>query len=340
MQRATVVVPTCGRPDGLVRLLDGLARQADPGVAWDVIVVDNNAGQDASRRTSEAFARAAPALPVAARLVREKRSGVSHARNRGIREAGGTLVVFLDDDVVPDHDWLHELLAPILAGRCTGTGGRVVLDPRAPRPPWFAAWMEPYFAAFEPSDREADVRDLTHATGRPFVLTSSLALRRDLLHAIGGFDPRFGPRGGAPYMCEDIDLCLRYQDAGGTIRFVPSAVVVHDFPAGRMSRSFLVRRWYWHGRSTWLLDEEAFRTAKFLGVRSHPRAVLAAWRKARASHEPRIGLRVMTEAAYRAGMLDEGLRHLRRGLRGWRTGAPPRRTSFDEDAEYLREVTG
>jgi GT2 family glycosyltransferase len=196
--------------------------------------------------------------------------------------------------------------------------------------------MAPFFAAFEPSDQEADVRDLARVIGRPFVLTSSIALRRELAASIGGFDPRFGPREGAPLMCEDIDLCLRYQDAGGTIRYVPSSVVVHELDTARANRRFLVRRWYWQGRSTWLLDEDAFRRAKFLGVRGMYRAFFETWTAARSSGDPHLILRLTLDAAFRAGLLYEGLRHLRRGVRGWRTGAAPRRSSFNEDAKAAR----
>src|SRR5438132_2049208 len=93
----TVLVPTFNRPDGLARVLAGLARQQDPGAPWDVVVVDN----DDAPGALPMFEQASRALPVAARFVRERVRGAAHARNRGLAEASGTVVVFIDDDVNP-----------------------------------------------------------------------------------------------------------------------------------------------------------------------------------------------------------------------------------------------
>src|SRR3954463_11190677 len=129
----TVVLPTHRRPASLRRALDGLARQRDPGVPWDVVVVDNDATPSASL----------PAIPVAARVVWEPVPGASSARNRGIAEASGTIVAFLDDDVVPDDGWLAPPAEPLLPGRCDGVGGRVTLAASTSVPSWIPRWLRP-----------------------------------------------------------------------------------------------------------------------------------------------------------------------------------------------------
>src|SRR3954468_4214546 len=137
----TVVLPTHRRPASLRRALDGVARQRDPGVPWDVVVVDNDATPSASL----------PPLPVAARVVWEPVLGASSARNRGIAEATGSIVAFIDDDVVPDDDWLVELVRPLIDGMGDAVGGQVVLDPSVPVPRWLPEWLLPYLAAFRPA---------------------------------------------------------------------------------------------------------------------------------------------------------------------------------------------
>jgi GT2 family glycosyltransferase len=244
----TVVLPTYRRDAALGRALAGLARQTDPGVPWDLVVVDND---DAPG--SEATVRAAAAtFPVAVRVVHEVRRGASSARNRGIAEAGGTIVAFMDDDVVPRPSWLRRLVAPVLDGRCDGVGGRVVLDPSSPRPSWFdISWMGRCLADFTPYDEERPVPP------DGYVLTASAAFRADLLRATGGLDVVLGPRPGVPMVNDDVGLCRRFAALGGAIRYVPDAVVVHELPTARLRRRYLVRRWYAQGRSDWLLEREA-----------------------------------------------------------------------------------
>ena len=241
--RATVVVPTFRRPEGLERVLGGLALQADPGLSWDVLVVDN----DDAPGSLAAFERAARDLGVPVRLVREERRGASCARNRGIEDAAGDVVVFLDDDVEPAPDWLRRLLEPIRAGRCEATGGRVVLDPEVRRPRWLRhAGLERYLAAHDLGPAERDLGD------GEFVITASAAFVADLLRRTGGMDPALGPRTGVQLVNDDVLLCDRFRDVGGRIRWVPEALVVHELPATRMHPRYLLRRAWSQGRSDWL----------------------------------------------------------------------------------------
>jgi glycosyltransferase involved in cell wall biosynthesis len=242
VRTATVVVPTFRRPDGLARALAGLARQRDPGVRWDVVVVDN----DDAPGAIPVFEAAAFPAERNARLVREARRGASSARNRGIADAGGDVVAFMDDDVVPADDWLLELVTPIVHGRADATGGRVVLDPTVARPAWFdEPALGPYLAAHAPA---TDERDLA---ADEFVITASAAFRADLLRLAGGFDPELGPRPGSQLVNDDVLLCDRFVGVGGRVRHVPASVVVHELPAARLRPGYLIRRAYAQGRSDW-----------------------------------------------------------------------------------------
>jgi GT2 family glycosyltransferase len=242
------VVPTYRRDAALGRALAGLARQTDPGVPWELLVVDN----DDAPGSEATVGAARESFPVHVRMVHEGRRGASSARNRGIAEASGTIVAFMDDDVVPAPDWLRRLLAPLLDGRCDGVGGRVVLDRSAPRPSWFdITWMGRCLADFTPFEEESPVAP------DGYVLTASAAFRSDLLRATGGLDVVLGPRPGLPMVNDDVGLCRRFAALGGAIRYVPDAVVVHELPQARLRRRYLVRRWYAQGRSDWLLEREA-----------------------------------------------------------------------------------
>jgi GT2 family glycosyltransferase len=304
---ATVVLPTYRRDAALARALAALARQTDPGVRWDLVVVDND---DAP--TSEGTVLAAAAsFPVPVRLVRESGRGASCARNRGIGEARGTIVAFMDDDVLPEPDWLCRLLAPLLVGRCDGVGGRVVLDPLPRRPRWFdSRWMTRCLADFTLGEKEHELPP------DAYVLTANAAFRADLLRATGGLDEVLGPRAGVPMVNDDVGLCRRFAALGGTIHYVPDAVVVHELPATRLRRRYLVRRWYAQGRSDWLLDREALMRTRTGGagaawenftdvLRSHvPLGIGKAEERRRGRFD---GFKAVCELARVAGILRESV---------------------------------
>ncbi|MET9957095.1 glycosyltransferase [Streptomyces sp. NPDC006339] len=182
-----VVVPTTGRPS-LRLCLEALARSGGRPPSR-VIVVHDRPGRDGS----------VPELPVPEELRRVTSvvpgpaRGPAAARNVGARHAGDVpWIVFLDDDVVPSARW-GEDLARDLAEASAGTAA-------------VAARIEvPLPQDRRPTDGERNTAAL--ATAR--WITADMAVRREALEAVGGFDERFRRA-----FREDADLALRLLDGG------------------------------------------------------------------------------------------------------------------------------
>jgi glycosyltransferase involved in cell wall biosynthesis len=309
--QVTVVLPTHRRPEALRRVLSGLARQRDPGVAWDVVVVDNDAPPGTAKSVRDALDR----LPVEWRVVVEPVLGASNARNRGIAEARGSIVAFIDDDVVPDDDWLSRLIEPVLTGRSDAVGGRVSLDPSVPVPSWLPVWLRPYLAEYHPADEEVDLLQLPAGVlVEPYVLTANAAFSADVLARSGGFDPLLGPRRGVPMVNDDLSLCRRVLALGATVRYLPAARVVHELPSQRLRRRYFMRRLYAQGRSDWILDREPYGATRSAGAHTATvgfvdEVVRDLW--SGAMPRPRLTF-LWCQTARRAGFLREALAHLAR----------------------------
>lgn len=244
--QATVVIPTFRRPNALARLLGALQAHEAPGLAWEVVVVDN--APPTARLAVETAGG-----PVPVRYLAEARPGAVHARNRGIAAASGVAIVCLDDDVVPRPGWLATLVGPILAGECEVTGGRVVLDPSVSRPFWLNEdALGGYLARYDRGDHPVDLTDPAD-----YVITANAAFQADALRTAGGFDAALGPVGTVPLANEELALCRRLHAAGARMRYVP-ATVVHDLPRSRLRVRYLLRRTFAQGRSDWLLDRDVY----------------------------------------------------------------------------------
>ena len=100
-----VVIATRDRAPSLERTLDHLGRQVLPGISWEIIVIDNNS----SDNTSLVLQRASNYLPLL--HFHEEIPGKNRALNKALEFAGGELIVFTDDDVIPDGEWLASLVA-------------------------------------------------------------------------------------------------------------------------------------------------------------------------------------------------------------------------------------
>lgn len=305
----TLLVPTYRRPERLGRLLAAVARQEAP-FTWELLVVDND--EQGSARSVVEEAPAPPGVPV--RYVVEPALGAVHARNRGVREAAGHVIAMLDDDVVPQAGWLAAVSAPVLAGEAVGAGGTVVLDPEVPRPGWFdERGMGGYLTAHALDVRRRPLAD------DEIVVTANAAFDREALQRIGGFDARFGPRGRVQIVADDAHLVRELMRAGGTVLWLPDAVVVHDLPPQRLSRRWLLRRAYWQGRSDWLLWGTDHADRRFHGARVGV-TLAASWFRAQLRGRRSDGLasvpvafHLVCDVARVTGMLAQVVRASARG---------------------------
>jgi GT2 family glycosyltransferase len=213
--RATVVIPTRGRPSYLAVALRSVLAQAD-----DVVVV-----LDGPDPASDAVARAAGARVVAHDAPR----GLNAARNTGLESAGGDLVVYVDDDVEVRPSWLEALLAA------------------AEREPDVDVFTGPVFARFEDHAFRTCGREGPPVTfldlgpvdaDAPHAWGANLAIRRSAFDRVGPFDA--GHWTGAGDEQEWLDR------HGGTIRYVAEAALDHrragdDARLGALARAAFVR---------------------------------------------------------------------------------------------------
>lgn len=219
----TVVVCTRDRPDELRDCLDALRRCSYEPL--EIMVVDNAPSSDATRTLVSTLARADPRV----HYIHEPVPGLSRARNLALINAQHELVAFTDDDTLVDSNWPAALAAGFgddLQTLCvTGFVAASALETSSER----------YFGArysarqrFEPYRYDMNSRPtkLYPYTAGVFGMGANFAVRRDAIVELGGFDPLLGV-GGVGRGGEDLDIFLRVILAGGSICYMPSALVWH-----------------------------------------------------------------------------------------------------------------
>ena len=226
--RIAVVIPTMGRVAELERCLLGLRDGSRP--PDEVVVVDQSDGGNI-----EAAVRDLDSGWTSLQRVATPPRGVSIARNLGWRSTTGSIVAFTDDDCVPDQGWLAAVEFALGDDpTLDATTGRVLgLGPDAP--------------GMHAVSSRTDQRGRTYA-GRtlPWQVGTggNLAVRREALERVQGFDPRLGP-GSPGEAAEDLDFVYRLLATGSRIRYEPRALVYHERQS--TSRRRLSRTRYGHG---------------------------------------------------------------------------------------------
>jgi len=194
----SVIVCTYNGKRTIRDCLEGIKKIDYPN--FEVIVVN-----DGSTDGSEIIAR-----DYGFRVISIPNGGLSNARNVGMRAATGEIVAYIDDDAVPDPEWLTYLATTFLYTDHVGVGG-----PNIP-----------------PADDGPIAECVANSPGGPIhvLLTDreaehipgcNMAFRRDALMAVDGFDARFRIAG------DDVDLCWRLLKRGWTLGFNPAAMVWH-----------------------------------------------------------------------------------------------------------------
>jgi len=237
---ASVVVCTRNRATLLDVALSSLAGQSVDPARFEVLIVDN-ASTDA---TPQIVSRWRSAARFECRHIVEDRLGTAHARNRGIAEARGRVVAFLDDDARAESEWLGHLLRVLDEERVCGAGGRITLEWESPRPRWLT---EPHLLALL---AEFDLGDVPCRVERfPYLVGTNMAFLAELFARVGGFSAELERRSATVIGMEDVEFCHRAVQAAGPLAYEPRAVVHHFVPDHRATLGFLLRRSYADGRS-------------------------------------------------------------------------------------------
>jgi glycosyltransferase involved in cell wall biosynthesis len=207
MPDVTVVIPTRDRWDVLARTLAALERQELGGVEAEVVVVDNGS-------------RSQPALD-GVRLVDEPVPGAAAARNRGIAEARGRIVLFIGDDCIPAGvDFVRGHGESHAGGVPRAVTGRIGWDPSVERTE-VMDWLER-------SGHMVDMERLRREEPGPETFyTGNVSVPRQALLEAAGFDQRF-----SGYGFEDLELALRLADRGVAFAHAPELGVLHSHRYG------------------------------------------------------------------------------------------------------------
>ena len=191
--------------------------------------------------TQEVLQRAREYLPLC--CLFEPRPGKNRALNRGLAIARGRLLVFTDDDIVAEPDWLTALVSA--ASRWPEDsvfGGRIV--PRFPpsTPDWLrnSRRASTWFAIYHPAECESPV------VWPPF--GPNMAIRRDVFSAVR-FCEGVGPAGRNYVMGSETELLLRLRAVGFRFIYVPSAKVQHVVRQEQTTLRWLYGRAFRFGRS-------------------------------------------------------------------------------------------
>jgi GT2 family glycosyltransferase len=230
----SVVITTFNRPDLLKICLDSLREQTAAPDAYEVIVVDNAGDQ--------ACASLVAAYP--ARYIHEQRTGLSHARNRGLKEADSPWVLYFDDDTIIPPNLIRDFLTYLPKVPGAAFGGRFNHWYLEPPPTWLI--QQQGIGAFPGHATTFGVLPVDE-----YLIGCFFGVKVDTILALGGFDPELGMKGKEVGWADEVELQYRLREHGHQVFYAPELIIEHLVQPWKCSLRGQLRFAYSHGKKSW-----------------------------------------------------------------------------------------
>lgn len=216
---ASIIVPARNAARTLGQCLASLLAQHAPGKSFEIIVIDDG--------SIDETAEVARKYPV--HCLSQSRTGPAGARNAGVRQARGEIILFIDADCQAAPDWLDQMLKPFADRSVSAAKGSY----RTRQREWVARVVQ--------AEYEGKYRYMRRSRRVDFIDTYSAAFRKSIFNWAGGYDTSF------PYpSVEDQEFSFRLAKAGCRMVFNPDAVVYHLHAAsllGYFKKKFRIGYW-------------------------------------------------------------------------------------------------
>lgn len=213
----SIIIPTFNRKATLKKCLNALFNQSHPQSEYEVMVVDDGS-TDGTEGVIKSRKKSAPG---ALKYLRQAHKGPAAARNLGIRNAEGEIVLFIGDDIIADKRLIekHIKFHSSHPEENIALLGYVTWSKELKVTP-FMHWLEkggPQFAYWRLKDGEE--------VSYQYFYTCNLSLKRKFLLENGLFDEDF------QYAAfEDTELGYRLQEKDLRIIFNRDAIGCHFHP--------------------------------------------------------------------------------------------------------------
>jgi glycosyltransferase involved in cell wall biosynthesis len=219
---------------------------------YEVLVVDNNSSDE----TSEVVASFKNSdFPFRLIYIKEVTQGVSYARNRGIYEASGKYIAYMDDDQLLDPSYLSMLPVAFKETGANCIGGKIFYSNESDIP----SWLKP----ITNSVGQIDLGDEIIILGAldPLLKGGNIAYLRSTVLNLGGYNTQFGRSGNELLGGEEDELQKRIRSVGETIAYHPKIIQYHVLLPEKLKKNYWRKYNFGYGRTRYLQEINIWKNA-------------------------------------------------------------------------------
>lgn len=230
----SIIVCTYNRDKYLYGALQCIAANGFSADSYEIILVNNNS-TDNTEKECIRFQSDYPEVNF--RYFLETAQGLSFARNRGIKESRGEILLFLDDDSFVQKDYLVNIVRNLEDyPDADAFGGKIIpLFESDVTPEWLAKWNKSWISAIDLGNRVRLFKKGKYPIG------ANMGIRRSCIEAVGDFNTKLGRSRKNLMGGEEKDIFNRIRNQGRKIYYFPDVEVQHVIPPSRTTKEFICK---------------------------------------------------------------------------------------------------
>jgi len=229
----SIIICTYNSSESLKRCLTSLLRVKDSGVDYEIVIIDNNSN-DQTKTIAEEF------KCLSSRIVYNffPIQGLAKARNYGIKMSHKEYILFTDDDITFDENFLIGYDDLIKANKPGLAGGRILLKYASERPRWLSDKIDYVYGWYDYGTQSKIYPNGSYPLGPSFLI------QRSLLTVYGGFDDTLGLKGNVQTVSrgEETELAIRFKNNGIELHYCGESLVYHNVNDNRMYKEWFISR--------------------------------------------------------------------------------------------------
>ena len=227
----SIVVCTYNRSRLLKKCLDSILSQVTNEI--EIIIIDNNSSDD-TKRVVDSFSSKLPKV----RYFFEPKIGLSHARNRGAKEANGDWLLYIDDDAIAFPNLLNRFIFICSNYDFDCFGGTHIGYYDDPKPKWL-------------NSEFGNMINPLHQIGylsRPLLTGGLFAIKKSSLIEVGLFNENLGMKGSNIGYAEEDEIQKKLLNKGFILGFDPEFKIYHPVLRHKLALMWHLKSAFAHGR--------------------------------------------------------------------------------------------
>ncbi len=234
----SIIICTYNRSKYLLPLLESIKQQSINKNLFEVVFINNNSPDNTEWIVNQFIS---DNRGIKINYFIEERQGLSYARNRGIKEAKGEFLIFIDDDAIMTEDYLKSLNTYLANDDDIKVyGGKILPLYETEKPEWVSPFLLSLFSVIDLGNEKALFPKSKYPIG------ANMGFNKNIFVKYGNFKTDLGRKGKLLLGGEEKDLFNRVKE---NVYYLPDTYVYHNVPNSRTQKQFIKKQGFGIGMS-------------------------------------------------------------------------------------------